>query len=297
MNKFEYILTENDKDIPIKKIMRREFGFSSRLMTKIKQNKSAYLNGESLPGWVTGDAGDVLTVMLPEETSDFEPEPIPISPVYEDNDLLIINKQPGICGAPHQGAPAHTIANGLMQYLIDTEQKFKIRFINRLDMDTSGLLIIAKNSHAQDSFMKQMKANTIRKKYIAVVKGIIPENEGTIDLPIGRPDPDRVERWVMTEGGYPSVTHYSVIERFKNHTLVRLILETGRTHQIRVHMAYTGHPVLGDHLYGGENPLLIERQALHSQYLSFNHPVSDKRIDVEAPLHDDMLKLIEKLRK
>lgn len=108
MNKFEYILTENDKDIPIKKIMRREFGFSSRLMTKIKQNKSAYLNGESLPGWVTGDAGDVLTVMLPEETSDFEPEPIPISPVYEDNDLLIINKQPGICGAPHQGAPCIT---------------------------------------------------------------------------------------------------------------------------------------------------------------------------------------------
>ena len=198
---------------------------------------------------------------------------------------------------PTKGHPAHTIANGLMQYLIDTEQKFKIRFINRLDMDTSGLLIIAKNSHAQDSFMKQMKANTIRKKYTAVVKGVIPENEGTIDLPIGRPDPDRVERWVMTEGGFPSVTHYSVIERFKNHTLVRLILETGRTHQIRVHMAYTGYPVLGDHLYGGENPLLIERQALHSRYLSFNHPVSDERIDVEAPLHEDMLKLIEKLRK
>lgn len=297
MNKFEYILTENDKDIPIKKIMRREFGFSSRLMTKIKQNKSAYINGESLPGWVTGESGDVLTVRLPEETSDFEPEQIPIAPVFEDNDLLIINKQPGFVVHPTKGHHAHTIANGLMQYLIDTNQKFKIRFINRLDMDTSGLLIIAKNSHAQDSFMKQMKANTIRKKYIAVVKGIIPENEGTIDLPIGRPDPDRVERWVMTEGGYPSVTHYSVIERFKNHTLVSLILETGRTHQIRVHMAYTGHPVLGDHLYGGENPLLIERQALHSRYLSFNHPVSDKRIDVEAPLHEDMLKLIEKLRK
>lgn len=297
MNRFEYILTENDKDIPIKKIIRREFGFSSRLMTKIKQNKSAYLNGQSLPGWVTGAAGDVLTVILPEETSDFEPEPIPITPVYEDNDLLIINKQPGFVVHPTKGHPTHTIANGLMQYLIDTEQKFKIRFINRLDMDTSGLLIIAKNSHAQDSFMKQMKANTISKKYIAVVKGVISENEGTIDLPIGRPDPDRVERWVITEGGYPSVTHYSVIERFKNHTLVKLILETGRTHQIRVHMAYTGHPVLGDHLYGGENPLLIERQALHSRYLSFNHPVSDKQIDVEAPLHEDMIKLIEKLRE
>ena len=297
MNRFEYILTENDKDIPIKKIIRREFGFSSRLMTKIKQNKSAYLNGQSLPGWVTGAAGDVLTVILPEETSDFEPEPIPITPVYEDNDLLIINKQPGFVVHPIKGHPAHTIANGLMQYLIDTEQKFKIRFINRLDMDTSGLLIIAKNSHAQDSFMKQMKANTISKKYIAVVKGVISENEGTIDLPIGRPDPDRVERWVMTEGGYPSVTHYSVIERFNTHTLVKLILETGRTHQIRVHMAYTGHPVLGDHLYGGENPLLIERQALHSRYLSFNHPVSDKQIDVEAPLHEDMIKLIEKLRE
>lgn len=297
MKKFEYTLTQTDKDIPIKNIIKREFKFSSRLMTKIKQNKSAYLNGESLPSWVTGRCGDILTVMLPEEKSDFEPEPIPIAPVYEDNDLLIINKQPGFVVHPTKGHPVHTIANGLMQYMADTNQTFKIRFINRLDMDTSGLLIIAKNSHAQDSFMKQMKSNTISKKYIAVVNGIITENEGTIDLPIGRPDPDRVERQVMSCGGYPSVTHYSVIERFKNHTLVRLILETGRTHQIRVHMSHMGHPVLGDQLYGGANPLLIERQALHSQYLSFNHPVSDKRIDVNAPLHDDMIQLISHLLK
>ena len=166
-------------------------------------------------------------------------------------------------------------------------------------MDTSGLLIIAKNSHAQDSFMKQMKANTIRKKYIAVVKGIIPENEGTIDLPIGRPDPDRVERWVMTEGGYPSVTHYSVIERFKNHTLVRLILETGRTHQIRVHMAYLGHPVAGDPVYGPKKVIKsLEGQCLHAKSIAFDHPVTGERMrfDSELPAYfTDFLRTLRPL--
>lgn len=295
MTTFRYTVTKEDADIPIKKLIRREFGFSSRLMTKVKQNKSAFLNGESMPGWVTADEGDILEVTLPDEKSDFEPENIPIFPVYEDDDLLVINKQPGVIVHPTKGHPVHTIANGVMNYMIDTDQSFKIRFVNRLDMDTSGLLIIGKNSHTQASLMNQMKSNEVEKRYVAIVKGIISEDSGTVSLPIGRPDPERVERAVMEDGDM-SITHYTVLERFEKYTLVELALETGRTHQIRVHMSHIGHPVAGDYLYGGQAPALIERQALHARYLSFNHPVSGERIKLEAPLYDDMNNAIEKLR-
>lgn len=295
MTTFRYTVTKEDADIPIKKLIRREFGFSSRLMTKVKQNKSAFLNGESMPGWVTADEGDILEVTLPDEKSDFEPENIPICPVYEDDDLLVINKQPGVIVHPTKGHPVHTIANGVMNYMIDTDQSFKIRFVNRLDMDTSGLLIIGKNSHTQASLMNQMKSNEVEKRYVAIVKGIISEDSGTVSLPIGRPDPERVERAVMEDGDM-SITHYTVLERFEKYTLVELALETGRTHQIRVHMSHIGHPVAGDYLYGGQAPALIERQALHARYLSFNHPVSGERIKLEAPLYDDMNNAIEKLR-
>lgn len=293
---FRYTVKKEDTEIPIKQIIRREFSFSSRLMTKIKKNRCAFLNGESMPGWVTADEGDILEVRIPDEKSDFDPENIPIYPVYEDDDILVINKQPYVIVHPTKGHPVHTIANGLMKYMNDTGQSFKIRFVNRLDMDTSGLLIIGKNSHTQDSLMKQMKTNRVEKKYIAVLKGVITDDEGTIDLPIGRPDPERVERGVM-EDGDRSITHYRVMERFKRHTLVELLLETGRTHQIRVHMSHIGYPVLGDYLYGGEAPSLIERQALHARFLSFYHPVTGERIVLEAPLYDDMNNLIKKLRE
>ena len=188
------------------------------------------------------------------------------------------------------------MANGIMQYMLDTNQSFKIRFVNRLDMNTSGLLVVAKNSHSQDELTKQMKENIIQKRYVALVKGIVEKDKGTIDAPLGRPDPERVERGVM-EGGYPSVTHYTVLERYpKGYSLVELLLETGRTHQIRVHMSHIGHPVLGDHLYGGENPWLIERQALHAYKLSFNHPVTGEFMELEAPMPEDMKETIEKLK-
>jgi len=294
--KFEYIVCEEDKELPIKELLRRNFTFSSRLMTKLKQTEGVLLNGVPVAGWITPHANDVITILLPEEKSDFLPEPIPILPVFEDSDLLIINKQPGIVVHPTKGHPLHTIANGIMQYMMDTDQSFKIRFINRLDMDTSGLLAVAKNSHSQDEFTKQMKQNKVSKRYEAVVKGIMIDDTGTICIPIGRPDPERVERGAMVNGS-PSTTHYKVLERFpKGYTLVELLLETGRTHQIRVHMSHIGHPVVGDHLYGGENVNLIERQALHAKTLSFCHPVTKKTMELTAPLPQDLLNLIDKIR-
>jgi len=301
MAKFQYVVTENDKGIPVKNLIRQKFTFSSRMRTKLKYQNLVRLNGKAVAGWITPEPGDVITISLPEERSDFPAEDIPIYPVYEDEDILILNKQPGVTVHPTKGHPSHTLANGLMQYMEDTKQSFKIRFVNRLDMDTTGLLIVAKNAHAQEEITKQMKANTTEKRYKAIVNGIIEEDQFTIDLPIGRPDPDNVARSVMLEGGYPSVTHVKVLERYPQqgscgYTLVELLLETGRTHQIRVHMAHLGHPLVGDHLYGGMNAELLNRQALHSYQLILNHPITKERLILHAPLPQDMRTLIERLQ-
>ncbi|WP_037373146.1 RluA family pseudouridine synthase [Anaerovorax odorimutans] len=294
-SKFEYIVKEKDTHLKIKEILKNNFNFSSRLMTKLKVNNSVFCNGKSIKMYLVPKLGDKITVRLPKEKSEFEPENIEINVVYEDDDLLIINKQPGYVVHPTKGHPNHTIANGIMKYIINTDQNFKIRFINRLDMDTSGLLIIAKNSHCQNDFSKQMSAGQVTKRYVAIVKGIISDDEGTIDLPIAKAMDDHVIR-IVRDDGYPSVTHYKVLKRYeKGYTKVELLLETGRTHQIRVHMSHIGYPVVGDVLYGNTAVWLIERQALHARYLSFKHPITGKEMEVEAELPDDMIELIKKI--
>lgn len=273
----------------LREIIRKHFDFSARLHNRIKREKLVMVNGISTPGWKKPAVGDEISITLPDETSGFEPQDIPLDIVYEDDDLMIINKQPGLIVHPTKGHPSGTVANALMHYMEQAGNPFKIRFVNRLDMDTSGLLIVAKNSYCQNDFTKQMRENTIEKRYIAIVKGIIDSDEGTVELPIGRPDPDNVRRGVM-EGGAPSVTHYKVIDRYREHTMVELLLETGRTHQIRVHMSHIGHPVLGDWLYDGTNTPFIDRQALHAAYLTFTHPMTKERCTFSAPLPEDINK-------
>jgi 23S rRNA pseudouridine1911/1915/1917 synthase len=215
MSKFKYIVTTEDEGQPVKWIIRNRFSFSARMRTKIKHGELAYLNGEKTLGWIPVKAGDVMEINLPDERSDFEAEDIPISVVYEDDDLLVINKQAGIVVHPTMGQPRHTLANAVQHYMSESGQAFKIRFVNRLDRDTSGLIIVAKNAFAQEELTKQMKEGKVSKRYNALLCGII-ENDGTIDKPIGRPDPVRVERGVMPveAGGFPSVTHYKVIKSF-----------------------------------------------------------------------------------
>ncbi len=297
MTDFIHKVTSADDGMEVREIIRTYFDFSSRLRNKIKREKLVTLNGETTPGWIKTKAGDVIKITLPDEKSDFEPEAIPLYPVFEDKDMLIINKQPGLIVHPTKGYPSGTVANALMHYMQETNQSFKIRFVNRLDMDTSGLLVIAKNAYCQNDYTNQMRANTVEKRYKAVVKGIVDSDQGTIDLPIGRPDPDNVARGVM-EGGAPSVTHYKVLERYyeSGYTLVELLLETGRTHQIRVHMSHIGHPILGDWLYGGVNTELIERQALHAASLTFVHPITKEKMTLEAPLPDDINQVLTKLK-
>jgi len=297
MTEFIHKVTKEDDGMEVREIIRQYFDFSSRLRNKIKREKLVMLNGEQTPGWIKTKFGDEVKIVLPDEKSNFEPEDIPLYPVFEDKDMMIINKQPGLIVHPTAGYPSGTVANALMHYMEQNGQSWKIRFVNRLDMDTSGLLVIAKNSYCQNDYTNQMRENTVEKRYIAIVKGIMLTDKGTIDLPIGRPDPDNVARGVV-EGGAPSVTHYTVLERFYDHnyTLVELLLETGRTHQIRVHMSHIGHPVLGDWLYGGVNEELISRQALHAAKLTFTHPITKERMTLQAPIPEDMQKVIDKFK-
>lgn len=296
--KFNIEITKETEGIPVKKLVKQTYGLSSRLMTKLKKNNLIFINGKPVKGWKEVKSGDLVSVLLPEERSGFEPANIPIYPVYEDDDILVINKQPGVTVHPTKGHPDNTIANGLMKYMDDTGQSFKIRFVNRLDMDTSGLLIIGKNSHAQDDIIKQMKEGTVEKKYMAIASGLI-ENDLTIDLPIGRPHEGCIRRAVIQgEGGYPSITKVHVVENLgKDYTLIQLKLETGRTHQIRVHLSHIGHPLAGDALYGGPCQLFSQRQALHAYKLKFNHPVTGEPLEIESELPDDMKEFINKLKE
>lgn len=298
MTEFKHIVTEEDKaqELDIKGIMRQHFKFSSRLRNKIKREKLIRLNGKETPNWIKPEPGDIVSIKLPQEKSEFEAENIPIDIAYEDKDLLIINKQPYIVVHPTKGHPTGTLTNAIMYHINETNQTFKIRFMNRLDRDTSGLVAIAKNPHCQSSFMKQSQAGLVEKRYVAIVKGIMPSDEGTIDLPLGRPYEDSVERAVM-EDGAPSVTHYRVLERFSSgFTMLELELETGRTHQIRVHLSHIGYPIVSDHLYGIEEHDLIGRQALHAKKLSMIHPVTGEKLSWDTELPDDMKQLIEKIR-
>ncbi len=298
MSKFVFKVEEKDSGRSIKDILRNELGFSKRLRARLKNNPQLVcLNGVAAEGWIPLKTGDQVTIDFPEESSDFVAENIPLYIIYEDNDLLMLNKQPGIVCHPTKGHPSHTISNGIQHYIDTNNKRFKIRFINRLDMDTSGVLAIAKNSHSQDSVVKQMQKNNVEKKYLAVVKGIMKDDSGTIDQPIGQPDPLLVQRGVV-EDGDESITHFKVVARYpKGYTLVELLLDTGRTHQIRVHLAHLGHPIVGDHLYGESEPFLIERQALHALSLSFDHPVTGEPMIFKAPLAEDMELLIKKLRE
>ena len=294
MTQFVHKVTSEDDGMEVREITRKYFDFSARLRNRIKRQKLTMRNGETTEGWHRVCEGDVISITLPDEHSNFPPEDIPVDIVYEDDDLMVVNKQPGIVVHPTKGHPAGTIANALSHYMEETGNIFKIRFVNRLDRDTSGLLLVAKNAYCQNHITDQMRKDLIHKKYIAIVKGDIESESGTIDLPIGRPDPEDIRRGVIANGA-PSVTHYKVLRHLKGHTLVELLLETGRTHQIRVHMSHIGHPVAGDTLYGEEDMELIGRQALHAAGLSLIHPITKEPVTFEAPLPDDMQTALRRL--
>lgn len=308
-SKLIYNLKAEDEALYIKELLQRRFHFSSRLIRKLKIQGGVFVNGKPARLNERGRAGDVLGVVYPEETSYFEPEDIPVAVVYEDDDLLVVNKQPGLVVHPTKNYQSGTLANALTNHMKNNGQTYKIRFVNRLDRDTSGLIIIAKNSHCQDFLVHEMEDNAIVKQYLAIVHGIVREDEGTIDLPIDK-DSDHVARRKVTQEGYPSVTHFKVLERFApgpadgslpGYSLLQVKLDTGRTHQIRVHLTHSGHPILGDELYGqlygySTIPDWMPRQALHAAELEFRQPATGAWLKVKADLPRDMEHCLRKLR-
>ena len=284
----KYETQSKDDGWKIRDVLKRRMGFSTRLIRKLKDEGGVFLDGEERWLNVPVQPGQVIEVNFPEETSWFEPQDIPLEILMEDEDLLILNKQPGIVVHPTKGHADGTIANALAYYMKQKGENWKIRFVNRLDMDTSGLLIVARNAFSQEKLQQQMKNGGIVKKYLAVVDGTLEEEEGVIDLPIGLIGENEVGRCVRADG-YPSITKYKRINILKGErTLVELTLETGRTHQIRVHMAHIGHPVTGDSLYGTARPEVIGRQALHAWSLSFDHPTKNTRVEITAEMPEDM---------
>ena len=300
MAKYEHIVTNEEEGLTINQILRQNYKFSSRFRTKMKYQSLVDLNGSPAPGYLRPAAGDVIGVRLPEESSDFPPENIPLDIIFEDDDLILVNKQPGIIVHPTKGHPEHTIANAVMYYMQQTDQVFKVRFANRIDMDTTGIIIVAKNANAQNDLSNQMRHNSVIKKYIALVEGCMEEDHFTIDLPIGRPDQISIQRKVMEEGGKNAVTEVRVIDRFDSekygpHTLLEILLHTGRTHQIRVHLSHIGHVIAGDVLYGGRTDI-ISRQALHAYHIEFTHPATGEYMTFETEYPEDIRNAVEKLR-
>lgn len=284
-----YTITNKNKADTIGAFLR-DAGYSRRILIELKQNpEQICLNGT--PSWLNTPLriGDTLTLFLPDEpvSSDILPVNLPIDIVYEDEDLIILNKATGMPVHPSQGHHENTLANALAYRFASRGEHFVFRAVNRLDRDTTGLLLIAKHK-ISGAFLSAMTAKKeIRREYLAIVAGK-PEESGTIDLPIARKDGSTIERCIDMDHGEHAVTHYRCLDYRDDLgcSLVRLRLETGRTHQIRVHMKAIGHPLLGDFLYNPDYRF-IGRQALHSYTVAFRHPITGEAMEFTAPMPED----------
>lgn len=285
---FHYQITENEWGTTVLDFLRKK-GFSRHILSSMKADKEALTrNGQRIGGREQLLAGDYFRVRLLEtvDSDGIIPVSMPLSILYEDEDILVINKPADMPVHPSIGNYTNTLANGVAAYLDAKGEHSPFRCINRLDRDTSGALILAKNAFSAAVLSTQMRNRQIRRTYLAVVEGITPPN-GTISAPISRVDDSVIERHVDFLHGEPAVTHYERLETKNEHSLLEIHLETGRTHQIRVHMGYIGHPLPADYLY---HPVYdcFKRQPLHSLQLEFRHPLTDKSMCLLAPVPEDM---------
>lgn len=257
------------------------------------------VNGKTVKASYKVAEDDQLLIAAPEPTVlSARPQDIPLDIVYEDDDVLVVNKPQGMVVHPAPGHPDGTLVNGLMYHTTLSPINGVLRpgIVHRIDKDTSGLLMVAKTALVHQGLAAQLKDKTTTREYLAIVHGNIKEDTGTIDAPLGRDPKDRKKHAVVA-GGRHAVTHFAVVERFGTYTLVRCRLETGRTHQIRVHMAYIKHPVAGDPLYGPKHTLPGNGQYLHAATLGFTHPVTGKRLEFAAPLPDYFEAMLVRLRR
>ncbi len=272
----------------------KQKGVSGSLFRTIKHHGNLRINGQPAHAVRTLlHGGDLLEYDLPPVEQEIEPEDLPLDIRYEDEDLLILNKAAGMLVHPTPKHRTGTVANALLGYYRSRGLSTAFHCVHRLDRLTSGLLLIAKRPEIQH-LLTTKEGKTFRREYLAIAEGEMDPAEGTIDLPIAR-NPESIITRIVAPEGKPSVTHYRTLGVFdcggRRCSLLRLVLETGRTHQIRVHLSHLGHPLLGDDLYGGSRDLM-DRQALHAEHLQFSHPITGKPIDLRAELPEDMGRLL-----
>lgn len=276
---------------------------SRSFIQKLFEAGNVTRNGSACSKKEKAKRGDVIELLIPEpERLEARAEDIPLDIVYEDSDVTVVNKPAGMVVHPAAGNAGGTLVNALLYRYADSLSTINgvIRpgIVHRIDKDTSGLLMVARNDRAHASLSKQLGEHSVTRRYTAIVCDNIKEDEGTVDAPIGRDPSNRLRNAVVYENSRRAVTHYSVKERFGRYTLIEARLETGRTHQIRVHMAYIKHPLLGDALYGpAKNRVGAERQMLHAGVLGFVHPSTGEYMEFSRPVPDDMVRVTERLRK
>ena len=289
-------IVQDDKYHTVKEVIKSYYNVSDRLLTKLKKNKHILLNNSFSNINSIIKLGDEIQINLDfeEESSNIIPTQMALDILFEDDSLIIINKSSNMAIHPSILHFENSLSNGLKYYFNSKNIKKKIRPVNRLDKDTSGIVVFAKNEYIQESLIKQMKSHDFKKEYYAILEGFIENKKQKIIAPISRKQNSIIEREVSEKGDF-AVTHLELIKNFEyNNTklaFVKFILETGRTHQIRVHSKYINHPILGDSLYGNSS-ILISRQALHAYKIDFIHPITKKNMEIIAPIPDDIKRIL-----
>lgn len=271
---------------------------SRTMVQKLIEEGSIKVNGNIKKLSYKVQLNDEISICIPKaKETDLKPQEIPIEVVYEDDDIIVVNKPKGLVVHPANGNPDGTLVNAIMamckESLSGIGGELRPGIVHRLDKDTSGLLIVAKNDKAHINMSEQIKNRQVTKKYIALVRGVIQEDDATIDMPIGRSTKDR-KKMAVKKSGKQAVTHFKVLKRYPKYTLLEVKIDTGRTHQIRVHMAEIGHPVVGDMVYSnGKNDFGIQGQMLHAKSLDFKHPITGKQMHLEAELPQYFKSILE----
>lgn len=278
-------------------------GLSRSYLQKLLKSELVEVDKRTVKNSYKLSAGERIEFEVPEAAEpEIKAEDIPLDIIYEDSDIILVNKPKGMVVHPAAGHYSQTLVNGLMYHCRDglsgINGVLRPGIVHRIDMDTTGVLIVCKNDFAHNAIAEQLKVHSITRKYFAIVHGVIQEDEGTVDAPIGRHPVDRKKMSINRKNGKEAVTHYRVLERFRQFTYVECQLETGRTHQIRVHMASIGHPLLGDSVYGPSKiPFKLQGQTLHAGVLGIVHPRTGNYMEFSAPLPEYFSELLDKLRK
>lgn len=304
MTEHTFVTEDCDKSLRIDKFLSEEMEeYSRSFLQKLLKEGLVTVNGKAVkPNYKLSSGEEIIVRVREPEEVNIEPENIPLDILYEDNDVLIVNKPKDMVVHPAAGHYSGTLVNGIMYHCKDSlsgiNGSVRPGIVHRIDKDTTGALVICKNDQAHNTIAECLKEHSITRRYRAIVHGNLKEDEGTVNAPIGRHPTERKKMAVNERNGKHAVTHYRVLERLKGYTYIECRLETGRTHQIRVHMASIGHPLLGDTVYGPSKPSIagLQGQTLHAMILGFDHPVTGEYLEFEAPLPEYFLNLLNKLK-